>query len=343
MCPCLCIPRRKPGGNAACYNPNVPELEIPASLTRKQVLRSAKISPQQLAAWERLGLIPRKDLYEQPDLLLLNNLRTLREAGVPPFGIAKLGSALRRRFTEVSDPLRDLRLHRQGRRLAVHWQGKEMEARSGQLLLALAPAELQVILSFPQPSSKDAKGREARRKQEAADTFFRALERENQGAPPSEVIPVYKQALELDSHCFGAHLNLGTIYFNQKKLKLAEQHYRAAVELHPKYVLAHFNLASLCDELGRFNEAIELYQSTLALDPDYVDAHYNLALLFQSLGRTMEATRHWKRFLKLDPQGEWASIARRELGRLLDATVVRGGGKQSAGRNGSITGTSQAG
>jgi tetratricopeptide (TPR) repeat protein len=307
--------------------PYVPGLEIPASLTRKQVLRSAKISPQQLAAWERAGLIPRKDAYEQSDLLLLSNVRTLRESGVSPTGIKKLGNALRRRFPEVPEPLRDLRLHRRGKRLAVYWQGAEMEARSGQLLLALAPAELQVILSFPDNSSRNKKNQEAVRKQEAADTFFRALERENQGAPISEVVAIYKQALALDAECFGAHLNLGTIYFNQKKLKLAEQHYKAAIALHPSYVLAHFNLASLYDEMGQFEKAIQFYHSTLALDADYVDAHYNLALLLQSLGRTMEATRHWKRFLKLDPQGEWANIARRELQRLLDATVVPGGAR----------------
>ena|GEM_PF-796896 len=321
----------------------MPGLEIPASLTRKQVLRSARVTSQQLSAWERAGLLPKKEGYEQSDILLLNNLRTLREAGIPVSGVSKLGSALQRRFHEIEDPMRELRLHRQGKRLAVHWEGTQMEARSGQLLLALAPAELEVILSFPQPSSGDAKTQESQLKQEAANAFFQALERENQGAAATVVVPLYKRALELDAECFGAHLNLGTIYFNQKKLRLAEQHYKAAIDLHPKYVLAHFNLASLYDELGQYANAIELYQSTLSLDPDYVDAHYNLALLLQSMNRNMEATRHWKRFLKLDPQGEWANIARRELQRLLDATVVKGGGKRITSQSKLKAEASQAG
>ena len=319
------------------------ELEIPALLSRNQVLRSAKITSQQLSAWERKGRIPAKQRYEQRDILLLRNLKTLKSAGVSAEGIDSLVRALRRRFSQVTHPLRELRLRQHGRRLAIHWEGQEIEARSGQLLLELAPAELEVILSFPAPSKETLNSREAKRKQEAADAFFRALERENEGASPTEVIPLYKKALELDNQCFGAHLNLGTIFFNQKKLKQAEQHYRAAIDLHPRYVLAHFNLASLYDELGQFGKAVELYRSTLAIDPDYVDAHYNLALLLQSMGRTMEATRHWKRFLKLDPRGEWASIAKRELQRLLDSTVVTGGAKQQPAAHQRNPGVTQAG
>lgn len=321
----------------------MPGLSIPASLSRSQILRSAKISSQQLAAWERSGLFPRKDEYDSRDLLLVSNLRSLKEAGFPSAGVGSLVLALRRRFGPETDPLRDFRLRRHGKRLAVHWEGKEMEAHSGQLMLELAPAELDLIRSFPTPSAGRKDAAANKRKQEAADAFFRALERENQGAPATEVIPLYKQALALDAQCFGAHLNLGTLYFNQKKLKLAEQHYRAALELHPRYVLAHFNLASLYDELGQFEKAIELYRSTLALDPDYVDAHYNLALLLQNLGRTMEATRHWKRFLKLDPQGEWANIARRELQRLLDSTVVAGGAPKAPAQGARRRGFTQAG
>ncbi len=300
-------------------------IAIPAALTRIQFLRSAKVTSRQLAAWERKGLLSSKDAYESRDLVLVANLKTLKDAGFPTSGVASLVSALQRRFGPQTAPLSDFRLRRHGKRLAVHWEGREMEAASGQLLLELAPAELEVIRSFPAPSASARNSTADKRKQEAADAFFHALERENQGAPASEAISLYKDALSLDAQCFGAHLNLGTLYFNQKKLKLAEQHYRAAIDLHPRYVLAHFNLASLYDELGQFEKAISYYRSTLNLDPDYVDAHYNLALLLQNLGRTMEATRHWKRFLKLDPQGEWATIARRELQRLLESTVLRGG------------------
>lgn len=301
----------------------MPEFPIPASLSRKQALRQAHVSPRQLAAWEKLGFLPGKDAYTQSDLLLMRNLRILRESKVPYARMSLLLDSLRKRIGAAEDPLRDLRLRRRGRKLAIHWQGCQMDAESGQLLLELEPAELKEILAFPKARPK---AKEDPRKSRAADLFYRALERENQGAPPSEVAPLYKEALELDAECFGAHLNLGTIFFNQKKMRQAEDHYRRAIDIHPGYVLAHFNLASLHDEKGEVEKALASYLKTLELDPRYVDAHYNLALLYQNLGRLMEAARHWKLFLKLDPSSDWAMIARREMKRLIESAVVPGGG-----------------
>ncbi|MDQ2945692.1 MAG: hypothetical protein M3Y27_07090, partial [Acidobacteriota bacterium] len=54
--------------------------------------------------------------------------------------------------------------------------------------------------------------------------------------------------------------------------------------------------------------------------------HYNIALLCQSINQSMKAVQHWKAYLKLDPSSEWAGIARRELGKLRDSTVVQGSG-----------------
>ncbi len=312
----------------SCYDTNVPELPLPASLSRKQALRQAHVSSQQLAAWEKQGFLPSKDAYTQSDLLLMRNLRTLRESKVPYARMGVLLDSLRKRIGAATDPLRDLRLRRRGRKLALHWQGRQMDAESGQLLLELEPAELKEILAFPKERQKK---KEDPRKSKSAELFYRALERENQGAPAAEVTPLYKEAVELDAECFGAHLNLGTIYFNQKKMRQAEEHYRRAIEIHPGYVLAHFNLASLHDEKGEVEKALVCYSRTLELDPGYVDAHYNLALLYQNLGRLMEAARHWKLFLKLDPSSDWAMIARRELKRLIESAVVPGGGPKSAG------------
>lgn len=332
--------RVPPCPNTPCYDTNVPELPLPASLSRKQALRSADVSPQQLAAWERHGFLPSKDAYTHRDILLMRNLRTLRESKVPYSRLGALLDSLRQRIGISADPLHDLRLRHHGRKLAVHWQGRQMDAESGQLLLELEPAELRAILAFPKAREVE---KEDPRKSQASEAFYRALERENQGAPASEVVPLYEEALRLDPECFGAHLNLGTIYFSQKRLKLAERHYRRAIEVHPTYVLAHFNLASLYEEMGKSNQALDCYAKTLELDPRYVDAHYNLALLYQNLGRLMEAARHWKTFLKLDPASDWATIARRELKRLIESAVVPGKGAKPSGDDETQPGRDRAG
>jgi predicted TPR repeat methyltransferase len=64
------------------------------------------------------------------------------------------------------------------------------------------------------------------------------------------------------------------------------------------------------------------YRRALHLNPQYADAHFNLALLCERAGESLKAVHHWKCYLKLDNSGQWAEIARRQLDRLRQATVI---------------------
>jgi tetratricopeptide (TPR) repeat protein len=74
--------------------------------------------------------------------------------------------------------------------------------------------------------------------------------------------------------------------------------------------------------LGRLDDAQEHYRMALELNPQYADAHFNLALLCERQGDNLKAVHHWKNYLKLDRGGQWAEIARRQLDRLRQATLV---------------------
>jgi tetratricopeptide (TPR) repeat protein len=126
----------------------------------------------------------------------------------------------------------------------------------------------------------------------------------------------------LNPEAAGAMVNLGTIYYRMRKYPEAEAFYCDAVEADPSYPLAQFNLGNLYDELGRTDEAFVYYRKALALNPDYGDAHFNLALLCERTGDNLKAVHHWKIYLKLDRTGEWAEIARKQLERLRQATVI---------------------
>jgi tetratricopeptide (TPR) repeat protein len=200
-----------------------------------------------------------------------------------------------------------------------------MEPVSGQLLLNFGPAELKKLLSFPvggkQPP-EDAKRHKNRL--EAEMLFEKGLDMEQRGAPIADIIAVYERAVTLDPHSTGALVNLGTIYFNARQFDKAQQHYQRAVDADPEYALAHFNLGNLYDEQGQRAKALEHYLQALKANPRYSDAHYNVALLYQNTGETMKAVLHWKTYLKLDPGSAWSEIARRELGKLKDVTIVPG-------------------
>jgi hypothetical protein len=64
-------------------------------------------------------------------------------------------------------------------------------------------------------------------------------------------------------------------------------------------------------------------QPRAEVNPQYADAHFNLALLSERMYDNLKAVHHWKCYLKLDNTGQWAEIARRQLDRLRQATVIQ--------------------
>jgi tetratricopeptide (TPR) repeat protein len=221
----------------------------------------------------------------------------------------------------IENPLTELKLYADGKRVRVEIDGRAMEAASGQLLLDFDPAELSRLLEF---RAKESPHAERDQRQSAERWFQRGLDLEQTGAPAEQVIEAYRKAVELDPNSAGALVNLGTIYFNAHQWKEAELYYTQAIEVDPDYALAHFDLANLCDERGNHALALEHYLTALRLSPSYADAHYNIALLYQSMKQPMKAVRHWLAYLKLDPSSSWSTIARRELAKLREATVVQG-------------------
>ena len=158
---------------------------------------------------------------------------------------------------------------------------------------------------------------------EAEAWFQRGLELEEAGAAIEETIEAYLKSVALNPHAAGAWVNLGTIHYRMRRYRDAETFYTRSIEADPAYPLAHFNLGNLHDEEGRLDKAEEFYKSALRLNPQYADAHFNLALLCERRNEMLQAVHHWKTYLKLDPTSSWASVARRQLQKLCDATVIR--------------------
>ena len=292
------------------------------SYTRTEVLRLLNISERQLRAWERHELVRPAEFFAFSDLIALRTLIKLKEARVPSQKIRLAVEAIRDKMRYVADPLKELKVYSEGKRIRVEISGQQMEPLSGQLLFDFDQKELRRLLSFPgaKPNKKDQQAQ----KENAERWFQRGLELEQTGAPIDQALEAYETAVKLDPGSAGAWVNLGTIHFNARRFPKAEEFYGKAIEADPKYALAHFNLANLYDELGFYDKALDHYRDAVALNPQYADAHYNLALLYQGNGQVMEAVRHWKTYLRLDPGSAWGAIARRELGKLRKSTLLDG-------------------
>lgn len=289
--------------------------------SRQETRRLLNISERQLKTWERQNLVSPYETYGFRELVALRTLERLRGARVAPAQIRRALAALAEKLRHIQDPLTQLKLYADGKKIRVEVEGRSMEAESGQLLLDFDQVELNRLLEF---RGRDNGQAEREKKAEAERWFQRGLELEQSGGPTEEVIEAYKKSLELDPGSAGALVNLGTIYFNARELKQAERYYQDALKADPEYSLAHFDLANLYDERGDRKRAIEHYTEALRISPHYADAHYNLALLYQGASQPMKAVHHWTAYLKLDPGSHWANIARRELTKLRQATVLPG-------------------
>lgn len=293
--------------------------------------RLLPVSERQLRSWEKQQFIASSDSFGFPDLLALKTLVALRDSKIPAGEIRRTLQAIRARTGDAGNPLTEMKLYSDGRRIRVQFEGRRMEARTGQLLLDFDQADISRLLSFPgrdrsgeasagPPVAATTHGRRA----EAELWFERGLQLEQEGAPLEEVIKTYQKALAIDPTSAGALVNLGTVYFNARAWRDAERYYRDALAADPEYPLAHFNLGNLFDEMGEQGRALQHYQTALRLNANYADAHYNIALLYQCVNQPLKAVRHWKAYLKLDPGSSWAAIARRELAKLRDSTIVPG-------------------
>ena len=288
----------------------------PQAYTRAEVRRQFGLSERSLRSWERESLLPAAESYSFSDLIAIRAIVELRDKGFRSRQIAEAVDSLRHKLEGVKQPLSELRILSNGKKIAVRLAGQQMEAISGQILFDFEASELGGVRTFPE------RKRTGNPLRESEAWFQKGLDLEEAGAPLSQVVEAYQKVIELNPGAPGALVNLGTIYYRERRYAEAEQYYKRAVNADPGYPLAEFNLGNLYDEQGRLKEAFDHYKRALALNPQYADAHFNLALLCERTGETLKAVHHWKCYLKLDRSGPWAEIAQRQLERLRNATVI---------------------
>ncbi len=268
-----------------------------------------------MQSWEKQTFVRGGEVFTFRDIIAMRALLKLREKRVPPAKIGQALTSLRRKLSGVESPLSELALHWDGRRISVHLPGEKMEAVSGQLLLDFDAPQNFAPTAFASKPKIDPLV-------ESEHYFQQGLTLEETGAPILEAMTAYEKAIELNPQAAGALVNLGTIYFRDRKLKKAESCYTRAVAADPEYPLAHFNIANLYDEQGRAELARKHYEEAIRLNPKYADAIFNLALICEQEGQTMKAMSYWKAYLKLDNASSWAEIARRQMDRLKQAAFV---------------------
>jgi tetratricopeptide (TPR) repeat protein len=282
---------------------------------REDIRRIADVTERQLRSWEKQGLVAPQENFGFSDLLALKTLKKLRELHITPKQIQRAITSLKSRLEDVDQPLAQLRITADGRKITVHVAGNMMEPISGQLLLDFDSKEIEKLRSFPVRAAPA--GAESEAKERLSEHWFqRGLALEETGAPVDQAVAAYRKAIESNPNASGALVNLGTISFRMGRLKEAADFYARAAIADPQYPLAHFNLGNLNDEQGNFEVARKHYLEAIRLNPRYADAYFNLALLCERNNEMLQAIGYWHSYLKLDSTSSWANAARKQLDRL---------------------------
>ncbi|MBI4442307.1 MAG: tetratricopeptide repeat protein [Acidobacteria bacterium] len=321
---------------------------------RQQVLRIVGVSRRQLAAWERQGWVqplrkapnipslfgntpskvpyahhqprqPAEDFfYTFTDIVAMKALLKLRKNCIPVDHIRRALASLRAKMEAVDNPLAELPIRAQGRRLGVYFQGSYMDPVTGQLHLDFSFEGRKGNIYLLQRERRATKLSEAATRA-SAEKFFRiGLHYEQHPKTWPEAIRAYRKAVVLNPKAVGALNNLGTLYYNQGNLDQAVTYYEAALAVDPDYGLLRFNLGNVFDERNEWDKARDCYEQAVRLDPSFADAHYNLALVYEKLGFHGRARQQWRLYVKLDPDSSWSPYARQQLLKTPLRIVARG-------------------
>jgi tetratricopeptide (TPR) repeat protein len=279
------------------------------------LLRILRLTPRQLQAWEKAGLVTTAEEYTFFDLLQVKKVRDLCAKKVRPAVIRQSLEAMQKQVAGMGNPLVEAGAYQTGHRVAFRHDGKLLEPIAGQFMFDFAHE--QRVVPSPRRLGPELVITDV------AELFARGIAMEENPGTQDEAILVYSKVLEMEPKHAAAHINLGTLYYNRQEYALAERHYRSAIEIDPRYALAYFDLGNVLDETGRVQEAIDIYKTAIQLAPTYADAHYNLALAYEKVREPRKALQHWRAYVKLDTVGPWSVHARHQIQRILQADSLK--------------------
>lgn len=261
--------------------------------TTRDVARLLGLSETQVRSYVRAGLIEvergsrNEYRFSFQDLVLLRTAAGLVGVRVPQ---ARIVRALRKLKEQLSHgrSLTELRIGVEGGHVVVSDGGTPWNPESGQLQFEFTVADLasQVApLHAPVSAAEPERG--------ADDWFAQGLELEHVAV--DEARAAYERALALDPGHPDAHVNLGRLLHEARRLPEAEIHYRAALAAGP-HATAAYNLGIVLEDRKKPDAAAAAYRLALEADANFADAHYNLARLCEQQGDQRGALRHLKSY-----------------------------------------------
>jgi tetratricopeptide (TPR) repeat protein len=128
----------------------------------------------------------------------------------------------------------------------------------------------------------------------------------------------FLNALEIQPNHFDLNHMLGTVYFFNGAIDLAETYYQRALALDDNNAEIHNDLSLIHFHRKDFLKALDCLERALALNPQFPEAHFNKAIVLEAMGKADLAIAAWKTYLDLEVEdkSEWRSEALEHLSEL---------------------------
>src|SRR6185295_14947327 len=102
-----------------------------------------------------------------------------------------------------------------------------------------------------------------------------------------------------------AHLDMGIVAFNKKRMDEAESHLRKALELKSAGPSAHYYLGLTLISIKKYPEALTEFEATIANGGENLAlAHKYLGGLYMSMQKPQQAADELEKYLKLNPKAD---------------------------------------
>lgn len=277
------------------------------------------IKAGRLRYWDRIGLvkptshIKGRHYYDFHDLICLKTAQGLISQGLQATKMKQSVDALRRKFPELEDHWAGKRIYVFGSRAIISHKDRLFDTQSGQLVFKFD------IDDFAEDIANRVKDFHSHKT--AEDWFREGLRYDSSEQSYALALHAYQEALKLDPNLGDAYVNMGNVYYYQKRFDDAQRCYRLALARDPDNAKAYFNLGNTLDELGCTKEAVGHYRKSLDSDPNFPDVYYNLAAACEKLEWWDEAFQYWKRYLDFDFLSEHADYARKRI-KLLQSNLA---------------------
>lgn len=120
------------------------------------------------------------------------------------------------------------------------------------------------------------------------------------------------RALEIRPNNSELNHQIGTFYFFNGEMQLAEEHYRRALAYDNNNAEIYNDLALIYFDRKDYSQALDHLEKAISFDPKLLEAYYNKAIILEVKKDTEKAIAAWNEYIDKDqaqPDSDWKSVA----------------------------------